>query len=449
MNKPPISKPSLGQMMDLMTEPFVVIDRQYRIIGANQRYCDHYGISREGIVGRRCHEVSHHSDVPCHQNGEHCPLLEVFSRRHATNVVHVHYDKTGREERVQLNATPLLDGNGEVMFMAESIVPLDGERRADELMVGRSGVMLRLLSMLQRVAPTQTTVLVEGESGSGKECAANYLHQFSQRHDGQFVVVDCATLADGSLEQELFGIEKSAHAGVSRTQKGLIEKADRGTLYLDEVCELPMPLQTRLLRFIETSTFKRVGGSSYRGIDTRIVASTTRPLSRMVESGQFRRDLYYRLSAFPISIPPLRDRIDDVPQLAEALLLRIEHGARHLPLSVQAIEALLKHDYPGNVRELRNILERAVVLAEDDTIRPRHLRFERLSVESTPPAVETGSDAELTPREERILGALRSNGGNRGRAARSLGISERTVYRYVKRLRTKVGDDMLDGDDAG
>lgn len=441
-----LSVPTVSQMVELMTEPFVIIDRQYRIISANQRYCDHYGTRPEDLVGRHCYEVSHHSDVPCHQNGEHCPLVEVFLKRQATNVIHVHYDKDGKEERVQLNATPLKGADGEVEYMGESILPLRSAPGPDEFMVGRSGVMLQLLSMLQRVAPTPTTVLLEGESGCGKECTAKYIHQYSERPNGHFVVVDCASLADGAAEQELFGVEKGAHSAVTNTRKGLLEAADGGTLYLDEVCELPMPMQTRLLRFIETSTFRRLGGSAYRRIDTRIIASSTRSLGAMVESGSFRQDLYYRLSAFPISIPPLRDRLDDVPRLAEFLLTRIEGGSRHLPLTVEVIQALLGYDYPGNVRELRNILERATVLAGEDMIEPRHLLFDRVRVsESTAVPGETAA----AMREKRILNALKSNAWNRGRTARALGISERTVYRYIRKLRDKYGDDIEVMQDAG
>lgn len=431
--------PRASQMADLVGDPFVVIDRQYRIISANQRYCDHYGTSKENLIGRHCYEVSHHSEVPCHQNGEHCPLVEVFLKRKATDVIHVHYDRNGREERVQLHAEPLLDDQGEVEFMAETILPLRTDSALDDLMVGRSAAMLQLLSMLQRVAPTQTTVLIEGESGSGKECAAKYIHRYSDRHDKELVVVDCAALADASLEQELFGVEKGAHSTISRTRKGLLEAADGGTLYLDGVCELPMPLQTRLLRFIETSVLRRVGGSEYRDIDTRIVASSRCSLSGMVESGAFRQDLYYRLSAFPVRIPPLRDRLDDVPALSEFLLARIDGGGRHLPLTLQVIQALLDYDYPGNVRELRNILERAAVLAGDGVIEPMHLLFDRVSVAESD-GEEVSREAAVTLREARILNALRSNGWNRRRTARSLGISERTVYRYIRRIREKHGE---------
>ncbi|MFT5114170.1 MAG: two-component system response regulator AtoC [Parasphingorhabdus sp.] len=439
-------KPTIQQLVDLVSEPFVIINKNYQIVAANKQYCDHYATTTRTIAGKCCHEVSHHSAVPCHQNGEHCPLVEVFRNRHATSVVHVHYDKNGCEERVLLNATPLLDEQGRVAFMAEKIVPLDGDLQetANETMVGRSGAMLRLLSILQRVAPTQTTVLLEGESGVGKECAAKYIHQYSTKHLGPLVVVDCTNLGEESPEQELFGVE----TGAGEVRLGLLESADRGTIYMDDVCELSMALQTRLLRFIETSSFRRVGGSEYQSIDVRLIASTTRSLAQMVENGEFRRDLYYRLSAFPIGIPPLRNSVDDVPQLAEALLAKIENGNAQLPLTIKVIEALMGYDFPGNVRELRNILERATILAGEDTIRPKHLRFEGLSVnETAAPAPRSDLDLQaLTAKEERVLTALKNNQGNRSKAARSLGMSERTIYRHVRLLRERLGNQVLELD---
>jgi len=434
MSKPPVSKPTVSQLVDLMPDPFVIIDRDYRIVAANQRYCEHYGTTRESLVGRLCHQVSHHSDVPCHQNGEHCPMIEVYRNRAATNVVHVHYDKSGQEERVQLHATPILDNQGKVAFMGESIFPLQDEQNTDNQLVGRSGVMLRLLSMVQRVAPTETTVLLEGESGVGKECAAEYLHRYSANHTRPFVVLDCATLDENSLERELFG--------EAPDQKGLIDSAESGTLYLDHVCDLPMSVQTKLLRFIETSSFRRLGGSEYQSIKIRLIASTTRPLLSMVEQGLFRRDLYYRLSAFPVTIPPLRDRIDDIPLLSATLLKRLPNGARHIPLPIEVIEKLLGHDYPGNVRELRNILERAIVLAGDGKISPEHLRFARMQTGSMEKSRQESS-GHLSQSEIRVLHALRNNDGNRSRAARSLGVSERTIYRHVRKFRSKYGESFL------
>ncbi len=436
-------RPDCHQLLELLPEAYMIIDSAYRIVAANQKYCERYDVSENDVVGRHCYEVSHRSNVPCHQNGEHCPLLEVFGKRRPTNVVHVHYDKTGAEERVQLKATPLFDADGKVAFMGEALVTLNNEDHAPFTMVGRSKPMLHLVSLLQRVAATTTTVLLEGESGVGKECAAHYIHHYSDRHAGPFVVVDCGTLGESLIERELFGHEKGAFTGATTRKPGLFEAADGGTLVIDEVSELPFALQTKLLRVLETGTFRRIGGTEYIKVDVRIVAATNTLLSELVTEGRFRRDLYYRLSAFPVTVPPLREHKDDIPALADYFLNNMEGGGAQLPLSASVIEALLEYEYPGNVRELRNILERANVLAAGSMLSREHLVFEPVSAPAQ--GVPAGAEPWLTAnsrrdRSEAIVAALRASGGNRAQAAHMLGVSERTVYRYLQRLRARVAD---------
>ncbi len=447
-----IVKPSCEQIINILPDPFVVIDRQYRIIAANNNYRKRYGFDRgmDDVVGRYCYEVSHHLSSPCSQHGEHCPLETVFSTAQAAQVMHVHYDRAGREEYVQLHSTPLLDGNGNVLYVGEYIFPLT-QRRQDDLLIGRSRPMLRMTSLLQRVAPTSTTVLLLGESGVGKECVAKYLHEYSPRAEGPFVIVDCGTLGENLIESELFGHEKGAFTGATMRTKGLFEAAHGGTLFIDELAELPLALQTKLLRALETGTIRRLGGTDYINVDVRIVAATNRELQRMVERSEFRQDLYYRLSAFPVQIPPLRERPDDIAALAEYFLSNIEEGDRFIPLAPEVIETLMAYDYPGNVRELRNIIERAAILAYgEDIMRPDHVVFEgprrdaggRGDGDGEPMAVSMGRrllqrrNGRLT--DDEVLRALAQCDGHRARAAQRLGVSERTLYRYVERLRAKM-----------
>lgn len=440
-----VSKPSCEQIIDMFPEPFVIIDRDYCILAANRAYLDHYGFSDEHVVGRHCYEVSHHSTLPCSQHGEHCPLTTVLQTGQPTQVMHIHYDKNGKEEYVQLQATPILGPDGEVLYMGETIHPVNHGAEQQPILVGRSRPILRLTSLLQRVARTPTTVLLLGESGTGKERAAEYVHQYSDCAQGPFVVVDCGTLGDNIIEGELFGHEKGAFTGADGRKKGLFEAAHGGTLLIDEICELPLALQTKLLRALETGTIRRLGGTEYIKVDVRVIAATNRDIQAMVESGQFRQDLYYRLSAFPVQVPALREFKDDIPALAEHFLLRNTDGDRHVPLSPEVIEVLLAYDYPGNVRELRNIVERAAILAFGDVLRPEHLSFEgpgALTDEKLPDAgAETPPPARnpLLVRRERltdelVLKALERCAGHRARAAVLLGVSERTVYRYLKRL---------------
>lgn len=428
-------KPSCDQLIDMMSKPFVIIDKDYEIRAANRAYRERYGVKESDVVGRKCHDVSHHSDVPCSQHGEHCPLEAVFSEKQAAQVMHVHYDTKGKEEYVQLQAAPIFDAEGEVLYIGETINPVSHTEADEPILIGRSRPLLRLTSILQRVAPTQTTVLLLGESGTGKERAAEYIHQFSSRSGGPLVVVDCSTLGENLIESELFGSEKGSYTGSTQRNKGLFEAAHGGTLFIDEIGELPLPLQTKLLRALESGTIRRIGGTEYIRVDVRVVAATNRDMKAMVEAGTFREDLYYRLTAFPVTLPPLRDRKDDIPALAEHFLKHLSDGDRHLPLSPEIIEALLDYDYPGNIRELRNIIERAAILAFEDAMRPEHLLLEGLSRNTLAQPSEDLISRRGRLNDQSVLNALSKTDGHRARAAELLGVSERTLYRYVGRMK--------------
>ena len=453
MSKKPDRTPQCRDVINLVPEPFVLIDSNYQIVAANRNYCEKYDMDESEVVGNFCYKVSHHTDEPCHLHGEHCPLRTVFDTGQETEVIHEHFDKKGRSEHVQLRAQPILDDDGEVMYMAESIYCLD-DRSADEhRLIGRSPVMMHLVSLLQRVAPTRTTVLLHGESGTGKEKVAEYLHHFSNCHEGPYIIVDSSTLGEQLIESELFGHEKGAFTGATGRKTGLMEAADKGTLFIDEISELPLPLQTKLLRFLETGTYRPVGGTDYKSVDVRIIAATNKNLRKMVEEGEFRNDLFFRLTAFPVDIPPLRERKDDIPALAEHFLLQFEGGENQLPLSQEVIEALLMYDYPGNVRELRNILERASILATNTSISVDHMIFEQFTyIDAKSEVVVRAPDSEELARDDsyllskgqqrldrnQILNALRTCNGNRVRAATMLGVSERTMYRYVRKMREEM-----------
>lgn len=450
--KMPVQGPSCDQIIDILPDPFVLIDRNYRIVAANKNYLRHYGMrSADEVVGQHCYQISHRVDSPCSQHGEHCPLEEVFATRQATQVMHVHYDQHGDEEHVQIHTTPLFDEQGKVLYVGEYIYAI-ARPSEDQILIGRSRAMMRLLSLLQRVAQTPTCVLIQGESGVGKERVAEYLHQFSPRAKMPFVIVDCSTLGENLIESELFGHERGSFTGANKQKKGLFESADGGTLFIDEIGELPLSLQTRLLRVLESGTFRRLGGTSYHKANVRILAASNRDLLKMVEQGLFRQDLYYRLSAFPIQVPPLRERVDDIPLLAEYFLARSEDADRLTPLSPEVLEALMSYHYPGNVRELRNIIERAAILAYgQELLRPEHLLFDEATVPEAPPLAaqplspgnvdrNDGQNALLYRRngrlcETQVMQALEACDGHRLRAAQMLGVSERTLYRYVNRLR--------------
>ncbi len=450
-NMSDLISPSCEQIINILPDPFVVIDRSYRIIAANRNYLRHYGhTSPADVVGRFCYEVSHHVDSPCSQHGEHCPLETVFETGQPAQVMHIHYHE-GEEEHVQLHSNPLFDDAGNVICVGEYIYPIHKPNGEDSLLIGRSRPMLRLTSLLQRVAPTQTSALLLGESGVGKEMVAEYIHQYSPRASMPFVIVDCGTLGENLIESELFGHERGAFTGATGMKKGLFEAADGGTLFIDEIGELPLSLQTKLLRVLESGTIRRLGGTDYIKVDVRVIAATNKNLKEMANNGEFRQDLYYRLSAFPVTIPSLRERPDDIPALAENFLSQMEEGDRFLPLSPDLIECLLDYDYPGNVRELRNIVERAAILAfGEEILRPEHILLEGDAAMTAPPPVArgraepSGQNNLLRRRhgrlsEEAVMRALEQTDGHRANAAQLLGVSERTLYRYVQRLRGSGG----------
>jgi two-component system, NtrC family, response regulator AtoC len=295
--------------------------------------------------------------------------------------------------------------------------------------------MVRVFELVRKVAAAPTTVLVLGETGSGKEVVAEQIHRQSPRADKPFVRLNCGSLPENLLESELFGHEKGAFTGADRRKEGYLEAAEGGTLFLDEIGELALPMQAKLLRVLEAKRFMRVGGREELTADVRIVAATHRDLESESKSGRFREDLYFRLSAFVITVPPLRDRPAEIDLLAELFARQFARRMNAAPprFSVETSQLLRRHDWPGNVRELRNAMERATVLAENDVILPEHLPD---SLRASPAAAtaEGPMKEQLAEVEKKaILEALDREKGNQTRAARRLGISRRALlYKLEK-----------------
>ncbi len=302
-----------------------------------------------------------------------------------------------------------------------------------EEIVAESPAMKEILRLCVRVAPTEATVLLTGESGTGKEVLAGLIHRLSPRREKPFLKINCAAIPEGLLESELFGHEKGAFTGADRTKPGLFEEAGQGTIFLDEIGELPLSLQAKLLRVLQDGTFRRVGGRQELRTEARVIAATNRDLSAMVREGSFREDLFWRLAVITVHIPPLRERREDILPLARFFLKKYtrKYGKPLKDFSRGALELLLTYDFPGNVRELQNAVERAVILAEGPLITEKDLAFfpqergdllDQLFKRPLPEAVE------LLERK-RLSEALRISGGVKTRAAELLGISER-VLRY-------------------
>jgi two-component system response regulator AtoC len=297
--------------------------------------------------------------------------------------------------------------------------------------------MLPVVDALARVAKTGATVLLQGESGTGKEVAARLLHETSPRANKPFIAINCAVLTEELLESELFGHEKGSFTGAHAQRRGRIELADGGTFFLDEVGELKPTLQAKLLRVLEERRFERLGGSTPITVDVRWVAATNRDLRAMVQEGKFREDLYHRLAVFPIRLPPLRERREDILPLAESLLaqLSLHAGRGAVPrLEDGAKERLQREDWPGNVRELRNVLERATILADGSLIKTEHLWIDGPSAPATKVPADVAGEGSLADLERQIIQrTLVAVGGNRRLAATKLGIGLRTLYEKLKR----------------
>jgi two-component system, NtrC family, response regulator HydG len=290
-----------------------------------------------------------------------------------------------------------------------------------------------VLDAIERVTPSKATVLVQGESGVGKELVAHRIHYLGPRRSAPFIRVNCAALAPTLLESELFGHEKGAFTGAVRRREGRFELANRGTLLLDEIGELPLALQPKLLRVLEEEEFERVGGTTTLRTDVRVLATTNRDLATEVAAGRFRGDLFYRLNVMPIRIPPLRERAVDVGRLVEHFLARYARDARS-PLcrvSPEALDALVRHPWPGNVRELENLVQRLVVLVHEETLRAEHVR-PHLAPSAPAPAPAAGRRLSELERET-ILRTLSETGFNQSEAARKLGLSPRTLYNKIRR----------------
>lgn len=437
MDAPTLASPpaELVSLLEQLPGCRLLIDRHYRIVATNSTFRQHcHQAPGELVIGRRCYEVSHGYSSPCDQNGEICPLAAATRSAQTEHCLHIHHTPCG-PEHVSVEIVPLTGASGDVELYMEHMEPLEHSQRGENC-VGRDPSFLATLGLIKRVAPTGTSVLLLGETGTGKEVMARALHDLSSRAAKPFVVVDCSGLTETLFESELFGHERGAFTGAVARKPGLVEAAAGGTLFIDELGDIPMLLQVKLLRLLETGLFRRVGGTEVLRADFRLVAATHRDLLQLVEAGQFRRDLYYRISAFPVTVPPLRSRPSDIPALAYAMLARIGR-ASPADFTVAALDALVRYAYPGNVRELRNIVERAALLADGDWIDVQHLSECVVAGSASPPSPQAqaqASDGSVLVNAERdaLRGALQRHAGSRRELAATLGLSERTLYRKLR-----------------
>ena len=310
---------------------------------------------------------------------------------------------------------------------------LDQRYQFDNI-IGRSPAMREIFQTVSRVAPTRATVLLAGESGVGKDMIARAIHQHSPRKDHPFVKINCTALPENLMESELFGYEKGAFTGANASKPGKFEQADKGTVFLDEIGDVPGNIQVKLLRILQERQFERLGSNFTRSVDVRVIAATNVDLRAALEEGRFREDLYYRLNVVPISIPPLRQRTEDIPFLALHFVRKLSKdlGSNIADITPQAIDRLLEYDWPGNVRELENTIERSIVLASGSVLEASDIRIDnsrqRIVVPSQAPILPEGTTLEQWE-QAMICEALRRTNGNKSQAARLLGLT-RNALRY-------------------
>ena len=434
----PAQVQALLSYLEHESQPMIVLDPDYNILAANTAYQRQFGTVGKPYIGAKCYRVSHRYDVPCDQAGEHCPMKRALEMKGPDRVLHIHHTPRG-PEHVDVELRPILNAEREVVAYVERLTTVRSAsaRASAEGLVGQAPAFIAALSAVQRVAPSMLPVLLLGESGTGKELFARAVHEASPRADGPFVVVDCSGLTETLFESELFGYEKGAFTGAHARKPGLVETAKGGTLFLDEMGDVPLSMQVKLLRLIESGTFRRVGSVETQQADFRLVAATHKPLQQMVADGGFRQDLYYRISAFPIHLAPLRERAADIPMLVHSFLQR--GGNHHHPPGVApaAMAVLQAYRWPGNIRELRNVLDRARLFADDGVLRVEQLP-ESLTTGTPPPVVPAAAPAAARRRHEVDDATLRdlaqSARGTRKELALQLGLSERTLYRRLKAL---------------
>lgn len=305
-------------------------------------------------------------------------------------------------------------------------------------MIGAGPSMKSVFAMMEKVAGTDATVLIRGASGSGKELVARALHHNSPRRDMPLVTINCAALQESLLESELFGHEKGSFTGAGQAKEGLFEVAEGGTLFIDEIAEMSPSMQAKFLRVLENGSYRRVGGTDERQANVRIIAATNKPLEEEQKAGRFREDLFYRLNVITVALPPLKERKEDIPALVEHFLTTRQVGKTRFKVEPEAMAALMNYDWPGNIRELANVIERAQILAEGDTITtddlPDTVTMAAPSSVPSPAAAAEADPRSLDEVERRhVMRVLREMNGNKVQTAKSLGISRRALYRLIDR----------------
>jgi PAS domain S-box-containing protein len=440
-------------VVDTIQDGVMIVSPEGTIVSVNRAFEEITGYGRKEIVGRSC-AVLNCTSCEIIRDKVSCNWCAMFEKGRLRRQKCLLVRKDGRPISVVKNASVLKDGDGNVTGAVETMTDitdlvdketqiasfrreLDAEDRFYG-MIGTSAPMQQVFELITNAAQSDAPVIIYGESGTGKELVAKAIHEASQRRAKPYIKVNCAALNESLLESELFGHVKGAYTGAHRDREGRFELAQGGDIFLDEIGDLPLSTQVKLLRVLEEKVVERVGDHRPITIDTRVISATNRDLSNLIAKGRFREDFYYRINVIPIHVPPLRVRVDDIPLLARSFFNRIllKSSKRIEGISNPALEALMAYNWPGNVRELKSAFEFAFVSCQGDAIRPEHLP--RHITAGGPPvsAAKVAPDVDLDAlKKERLLHALAAAGGNQSEAARRLGISRTSVWNQIKRYR--------------
>lgn len=431
---------NIAKVLDTVTDGIIITNTDRNIVFMNEAARNILGYSDAEALGRRCKLITQTSE--CEYN---CPQTRAIQMNQDLQGVSMWYrTKAGQLLKCRTSISLLRDEQGKIIGGVEifsdttqiyQLQEAAEERFSFGNIIGRNSAMQEVFELIKMVSETDSTVLLTGESGTGKELVASAIHFNSLRKNRVFVKVNCAALNEGVLESELFGHIRGAFTGAIADKMGRFEMAHGGTIFLDEIAEIPPATQVKLLRVLQEGELERVGSSKTLRVDARVVAATNRDLDKAMQEGTFRQDLFYRLNVFRINLPPLRQRKEDIPLLVDHFLKKVAvkmPGKGLEGIETEAVEALLKHDFPGNIRELENLIEHGAIRCKDGTIRLRDLPL--------PPGEQAEAQAELfqihspleTLERDLILKMLDANGWKISRTAQRLGISRVTLWRKMR-----------------
>jgi PAS domain S-box-containing protein len=438
---PPTILSPTEAILESISDGVFTVDPEWRVSSFNRAAEEITGVPRAEAIGQRCAEVFRSS--MCETD---CALKQTLKTgRPIIGKSGYIIDADGNRIPISMSTAVLRDAEGKVIGGAETFrdlsevetlrLELMGKVRVGDL-VSRSPAMQKLFEVLPAIAASPSTVLILGETGTGKELAARTIHTLSPRREGPFIAVNCGALPDTLLESELFGYKAGAFTGAAKDKPGRFALAKGGTLFLDEIGEVSQALQVRLLRVLQERTYEPLGATRSETTDARIIVATNRDLAEQMRKGAFREDLYYRVNVIRLELPPLRRRMEDLPLLVEQFVERFNRLQRKSVrgISAEALSMLMAHHWPGNVRELENAIERAFILCQDGPIRIEHLPEELRFHGASGDAVQPVSLAHDLLDAQSIQGALERNGYNRLAAARELGIHKTTLFRRMKKL---------------